>query len=303
MYNICYKLYFLLMRLNKRKKEKNGEELKIINTLIGYIEAYYNLIIVKKYRKTENQKKGINIKPRDEKIIISLTSFPKRINTVWITVETLLRQTIKPDMIILWLAKSQFTKLEELPSNLLKLQERGLTIRFCDDLKSHKKYYYTMKEFPNDLIILADDDMFYPKDTVKKLLDMHKKYPNDICCITGQVMNTKLLPSQWRNPKLNENTYHCDNIQIFTGSGSLFPPKSLDSNALNIDLIQELCLYADDLWLTYMAYKKGTKVSCLTPWRAFPITIYGTAQNSLWFINAEQGKNDLQWKNINEFFN
>lgn len=76
---------------------------------------------------------------------MSLTSYPKRINVVWITIETLLQQTVKPDEVILWLADSQFKEIEELPEELKVLQKRGLIIRFCDDLKSHKKYFYTMR--------------------------------------------------------------------------------------------------------------------------------------------------------------
>lgn len=39
-----------------------------------------------------------------------------------------------------------------------------------------------------------------------------------------------------------------------------------------------------------MAYKNGTRITSLNKWRAFPITIYGTSQDSLWFINAQDGK-------------
>lgn len=42
---------------------------------------------------------------------------------------------------------------------MLTLQERGSTIRFCDDLRSHKQYYYAMQENSEDLIMLADDDV------------------------------------------------------------------------------------------------------------------------------------------------
>ena len=81
---------------------------------------------------------------------------------------------------ILWLAKSQFDDISVLPQKLVNLQKRGLTIRFCDDLRSHKKYFYVMQEHPEDIIVLADDDMFYPSDTLRKLIKMHKKYPKDI---------------------------------------------------------------------------------------------------------------------------
>lgn len=58
-----------------------------------------------------------------------------------------------------------------------------------------------------------------------------------------------------------------------------------------------ICHYADNLWLTYMAFKQGTKIIMQHPWTAFPITIYGTGEGSLYYINAEERQNDAQWKN------
>src|SRR5690554_2625875 len=51
---------------------------------------------------------GINTESRDGLYVVSLTSYPSRIEDVWISIECLLRQTFKPDKIILWLAQSEF---------------------------------------------------------------------------------------------------------------------------------------------------------------------------------------------------
>lgn len=304
MYSVFYKLYFYLKRKEKYKKVKNAKQSKISSLLFGIIEQYYNIFFKKWCIKHPRTKIGVNKLPREKKIIVSLTSFPKRINTVWLTIETLLRQSVKPDSVILWLAASQFDGLNSLPKELLKLQDRGLTIRFCDDLRSHKKYFYVMQEYPNDLIVLADDDMFYPTDTIKKLIKLHKQYPNDICTITCQVITDffESQPSSWRNPEVNEKFEHSGRVQVFTGSGSLYPPNCLDKSAFNKSLIEELCPNADDLWLTFMALKNNTKITALYPWRAFPITIYGTSENSLWYINSEDGQNNIQWRNLLNYF-
>lgn len=85
-------------------------------------------------------------------------------------------------------------------------------------LKSHKKYYYAMQEYPEDIIVLVDDDMFYPYNTVEKLMKMHEKYPSDICTMTAQVIVKEKNPSEWRNPNLNEGFIHSNRIQICSGS-------------------------------------------------------------------------------------
>ena len=176
MYSFFYSIFFILKRKEKQIGDKQDYRVKLIRWLLGYIEAYYNLLVIKLYDIFPCKRVGIKKIKREQKIIVSLTTFPKRIDSVWITIETLLRQTVKPDEVILWLAKQQFDDLNVLPQKLLDLQRRGLTIRFCDDLRSHKKYFYVMQEYPKDIIVLVDDDMFYPKDTINKLIKMHKKY-------------------------------------------------------------------------------------------------------------------------------
>ena len=79
-------------------------------------------------------------------------------------------------------------------------------------------------------------------------------------------------------------------------------PDSLDQRVFDKELLLDLCPFADDLWITFMAYKMEQRITSLNKWRAFPITIYGTSQDSLWFINAQDGKNDEQWEKFEKIF-
>ena len=306
MYSLIYKLFFFLKRIEKKRCEKHKQPSKVVAFLLGYVEWFYNIPLSGWYEKHPSQKAGTTDQRREQEIIISLTTYPKRIGTIWLTIETLMRQSVKPDEIILWLAESQFPNgIADLPENLLRLQNRGLTIRFCDDLRSHKKYYYALQEYSRELVILADDDMFYPRDTIQKLLKMHKKWPDDICCMTAQVIEPgfRSVPSLWRNPRLDEHDLqHTDQIQAFTGSGTLIPPDALPAEAFNKDVFQRICLHADDLWMTFMAHRKGTKTTTVHSWRPFPICIYGTAEGSLYYINGEGMQNDVQWQNLLDYY-
>lgn len=306
MYSLIYKVYFGLTRAVKKKRMARKKVSPRMKRALDYCEWFYNIPVARWYEKYPGKRQGVTKRKREQKIIISLTTYPKRIGTICLTIETLMRQSVKPDEIILWLASSQFEEgLNSLPESLLRLQSRGLTIRFCDDLRSHKKYYYALQEYPNDLVVLADDDMFYPRDTVKKLLQMHKKWPNDICCITAQVIQPDryAVPSFWRNPGLNEkNLQHTDRIQAYTGSGTLIPPGALHEDVFDRERLRELCLHADDLWVAFMAHRKGTKVTTLPKWRPFPVCIYGTAEGSLYYINGAEKQNDLQWQNLLEHY-
>lgn len=306
MYSLVYWLYYYLKRRARKHHLDGKDESLMTQRLIDYCEWFYNIPLAKWYKNHPGRKNGTSSSKRKQKIIVSLTTYPKRIDTIWLTIETLMRQSVKPDEIILWLANSQFKNgMNSLPETLLCLQNRGLTIRFCDDLRSHKKYYYTLQEYPQDLIILADDDMFYPKDTIQKLLKLHKKWPEDICCITAQVMEPSFQapPSSWRNPRLDEHKLqHTDRIQVFTGSGTLIPSNALHPDTFDQDQLQRLCFHADDLWITFMAHRNGTRITTLKKWRPFPVSIYGTAEGSLYYINAEGKQNDVQWQNLLDYY-
>ena len=130
-----------------------------------------------KYNFQEINDIGINTESRNPRIIVSLTTFPARINTVYKTVTTLLQQTVKPDILVLWLAEEQFPN-KQLPENLINLEKYGLTIKWCKDIKSFKKLIPSLKEYPEDIIITLDDDYYYDKDLLKTLLEEHEKYPD-----------------------------------------------------------------------------------------------------------------------------
>ena len=114
------------------------------------------------------------------KYIVSLTSYGKRLTgTAPYAIATILNQTIRPDKVILWVAREDKGKL---PSIMRKLTRKGLEIRFCEDLKSYKKLIPVLENFPDDYIITADDDVYYPQNWLEQLIIEHKKYPKKIIC-------------------------------------------------------------------------------------------------------------------------
>ena len=116
-----------------------------------------------------------------EKIIVSLTSFPARINIVVKTIKTLLTQTLKPDIVVLWLAPEQFPNGEkDLPEELLELKKYGLTIDWYKDIRSYKKIIPTLKKYPNAVIITTDDDIYYAPDTIESLYKSYLEHKNEV---------------------------------------------------------------------------------------------------------------------------
>ena len=304
MYSLLYAIYFALRRVIRRNYGyRNWRSLAALR-VIGQIESYYNVILKRFYERHPPKRYGLTIEKREQRLIISFTSFPARIDTVWLTVESLMQQSLKADEIILWLAKEQFSGKDVLPERLLFMENRGLTIRFCDDLRSHKKYYYAMQEYPDDLIVLVDDDAFYPRDMLKKLYNLHKKCPNDIISSTSTIIadGYRSLPSHWHAPRMDQRLLHSFIAQPFTGSGTLYPPGKISQHAFEKDVLMKLCPFADDLWLFYMALIVHSGITVVYPYRDIPIMIDGTSASGLWQINGRENKNDEQWMAILNWF-
>lgn len=199
----------------------------------------------------------LNHVDRREKIIVSLTTFPERINECYYSLKTLFAQTIKPDRIVLWLAESQFPD-HVLPKCFDDLIAKGLEVRYCDDLRSHKKYFYMLQEQkPNELVITFDDDIIYHPETIERALKKHIEYPNAIVCNEAKIIkfNKEGYPisySKWDKPKDGKHTPNMA-YSAMTGSGCMYPYGIIPKAIFDVNLIKSLAFTADDLWITFMA--------------------------------------------------
>lgn len=228
--------------------------------------------------------------------IISLTSYPARIATTHLTIDSLLKQTCKPQKILLWLAESQFpTQEAELPRALLAQKAQGLEIRWCEDTLSYKKLIPALQHYPYDILVTADDDELYDENWLLQLLIEHLLYPDSIICHRAHKIlldsggNVKPY-SDW--PKEIASTAAAYS-HLFTGCGGvLYPPGSLHADVLKQDTFMTLCPHGDDLWLWTMALINGTTIR-LVPNSRFKIEhIPGTQANALWKDNVYKGRND-----------
>ena len=264
-----------------------------------YIFKIFNIRISIKHKSIFNYKPAKNyglslndnINPR---LIVSLTSHPPRIKTAVVTINTLLRQTLKPNKLILWLAESQFPKKEkDLPKELLELRDLGLEIRWCEDFKSYKKLIPALKEFPNDIIITADDDLYYEEDWLESLYQAYQQDKRNIYvkrAVKMQIKNGNIV-SYPRDVQLIKNfSKPAFTNQLMGGSGCLIPPNSLHEDIFNTDLFMSLIPTHDDIYIWIMAILKGTKIGVVDGYNVEMISQDETHNNSLCKINNKKGQ-------------
>ena len=278
--------------------------LKFYSFLRFSVRSFVNIIMPIYFRLNPTDKK---LESKDDnKVIVSITTFPNRINKIWLVVECLLRQTRMPNNIILWLSKEQFVRGElDLPIKLLKYKKNGVEFRFVDeDLRSHKKYYYAFKEFPKDIIITVDDDLFYTDFLIESLLNLHEIFPNSICCHRGFVVNkdnNTILPyKRWQIARDFVNP--TSDLFQTSGGGTLYKLEMLHPEVLNKEVFLNICLAADDVWLNFMAQMGGTKTVKSNYFSNY-IPILNFNNINLSSYNVLGGGNDLQIRNLINYYN
>ena len=224
-------------------------------------------------RARRNQKeltiRSVRAKPHDldAPLVVSLTSFPKRYGTLPLTLKSLLKQTVKADKVVLWIAEEDMATL---PDEVLELRGAGLEIRSCENLRSFKKLVPALQENPNRYLVTADDDVYYEKDWLEKLVTGAHKHPKYVISHrTHQItydVNGRIKPyGQWKH---NISRKGASRENFATGvSGVLYPPNSFHPMTTDKSVFMRICATTDDIWFHWMARLTGTEVYHLGPKR------------------------------------
>lgn len=227
-------------------------------------------------------------------LVVSLTSYGKRVNTVYLAIESIGRGRLLPSRIILWLDSR--TAFANPPASLRRLMRRGLEVQLCENYGPHKKYYpylQSLNEFQAPLVT-ADDDVFYPCYWLKDLAQAFAQCPDVINCFRAHVMTVDEHGigkyESWGLVSSTEpNAYH-----VATGVGGvIYPPAFLGILKSAGTGFIDSCLKADDLWLHVHAVRAGYKIRQIRSRALLPLSIPGAEGVGLWKNNIFGG-NDKQ---------
>lgn len=296
-----YRLYYLLPDFSRF-----GKPGRVIDKILAFIlKRILDATLPSYYLKTQRLHTLAEGENRKKKIVCSLTSFPARIDQVWIAIESLMHQTVKPDKIILWLSSEQFSD-HVVPDSLQKMTSRGLQIEFCsDDLKAHKKYIYALTRYPNDWIITFDDDLYHERHAIENLLNIKEKFHDTIVTNRAHQIRVsadgKLQPyKKWDHNIVKEQP---SKQNVATGGcGALYQVDLLHLDFSNEEKIKRLSFFADDLWLKIMAHLRGTRVVTNKRYGKDPIVIGKTQTVKLVTTNVLDGGNDQQLRSLIEHY-
>lgn len=227
--------------------------------------------------------------------VVSLTSYGKRIDTVYLTLETIARGTLLPSRLILWMDDAG--AFERRPDTLRRMEARGLEVRLTENYGPHTKYYPYLTSTDNlDLpLVTVDDDTLYPRRWLQSLMEAHRKNPDVVHCYRAHVVEIDrdgFAPYvTWRRCRSTMPSI----LNFATGvSGVIYPPalqRRLKSAGLEF---VEICPKADDIWLHVQAIRGGFQVQQLKAWeQSFPI-LPDTQDMGLIQGNVHGSQNDVQ---------
>ena len=164
----------LLIQIHPKINNIDIKESIIEKLSTNFSNLLFNKIFVLKFLKSVNDIINLN-----EKVIVSMTSWKKRINNAHKPIEILINNTYKPDKIILNLAIEEFPQKNlELPKSILRLFKFNNFEIFWVNKNNNvfKKLIPTINRFKNDLIITVDDDIIYPYDLIENVIKNFIKF-------------------------------------------------------------------------------------------------------------------------------
>lgn len=194
-------------------------------------------------------------------IYVSLTTSPRRLNMLQETIESIMGQTILPDIIVInvpHIFKRTGETYDEIPEYLSK-NDRVLINR-CDDIGPATKILPTINlvQQDDDTIISIDDDIIYCPTFIQTLIKKSSVFPNS--AITG----TSFSYIHDYNPMSREMYYNSEVVEGF--AGVLYKKWFLANweDDLDITTLPKECYVSDDLILSNLLKKRNIHI-VMTP--------------------------------------
>jgi len=114
-------------------------------------------------------------------IYVCLTTIPRRIKNLNKTIESLLKQTKKPDKIFINIPK-KYNRFNEIidKNQIPKFDDNSVEVNRCEDYGPGTKLLGSIDKIKKDsLIILADDDHYYENYMIEKFNYFYLKAPEN----------------------------------------------------------------------------------------------------------------------------
>ena len=236
-----------------------------------------------------------------EKIIVSMTTWPRRFAVAYEAMSAIVEQVKDGNLqdrvhcvMVLSEEESCATETRRAACHLMcEMYKLGVEVIIDPgNIMSHKKLMPTLEKYPNNPILVVDDDNAQCKGWLQTFICDHEQHPNDI--IYGQSLSHVELQGdkivEVREPFSFENAGKVTiNMKPANGaSGTLYPAHTFtDKRFFDRDLFMRLSPTSDETWQWAFAKIAGKTFRQLST-NNMPFMLSFDPDSALWHINKDK---------------
>ncbi len=195
-----------------------------------------------------------------------MTSFPAAVPYAKQAILSILRGSVLPDKLVLYLTFSQFPNSCP-PEELMVLVRENSVFEVRDyprDIRSYRKLIPALNDFPEAIIVTVDDDVAYHKHMLRDLLTLHEQIPDAVLAHRAKRIYPDKPYRKWRKYRwyhflLRRIRRRFDTLPTGAG-GVLYPPHCLKKEMLDENLFTSLAPTTDDIWFQAAATANNVPV-------------------------------------------
>lgn len=248
----------------------------------------------------------------DSNVVVSLTSYGKRVeSSVAYAIYSILCQKQMPNRVVLNLDKIKWNN-SNIPDLLRELQRVGVEINYVDDVGPHTKLIPSLKQYPDDIVITVDDDVYYDDTMVSELYAAYEMSDHkSVICREGKCIlkkEGKYLPYS-QQPPICEAKEDVVTMMPFGVGGVLYPPHVFSDEVFNEVVFRDKCRFADDVWFGVMEIRDNINVYYIpnNSWTGNGDVDYAEEydeenSSALHFRNDIHGQNDIQFRALIDYY-
>lgn len=241
-------------------------------------------------------------------IIISMTSYPARImyvGKVWFSIFRQMKKDYNCHCVLV-LSETEFPNKElDLPKDLDIIIKSGLVelVWTKTNTRSHKKLMPVLELYPDNPILIIDDDQLRPEGWLSTFINDHKKWPKDI--LAGRIEQREVDGHFiWRNIKKNERGKIIKYGRPQNGrGGTLYPPHTFnDTEFFDESLYMKYSPTSDESWQYFWCRQNNIWPRATSSYPEDRHLVIQKAQNEKALWNTNKGKYDKILRDLIKVF-
>lgn len=237
-------------------------------------------------------------------LTVNLTTTYQRLSFCRIALTSLLLQSKLPDRINLWISREPYLRdegisdngqVEQLLESLPEPSRNRVNIRWVSNTGPYRKLIPMLREAgPKDVIVTADDDIFYGRDWLDGLLKVHKEAGGKAVASRVRSKRVNFLGKKtsylfWK--LMSKPAVVQDDFIVTFGGGAVLTRAMFREQDIADDSFLSVAPTADDLWYSKLLRLNNNEV-----------VVAPSLQEELNFVLHSDGLTNHNFPRVSSFF-